>query len=45
MELVPTTISAGYAAGLNAYGTIFLSASSGARASGKCRTSSPPARS
>jgi Domain of unknown function (DUF4126) len=24
MELVPTTISAGYAAGLNAYGTVFL---------------------
>jgi hypothetical protein len=24
MELVPTTISAGYAAGLNAYGTVFM---------------------
>jgi hypothetical protein len=24
MELVPTTISAGYAAGLNAYGTVFI---------------------
>jgi Domain of unknown function (DUF4126) len=24
MELVPTTISVGYAAGLNAYGTVFM---------------------